>query len=101
MNLLLNAMEAMADTPAGERRLFIRTNVNGNESVETSVMDSGRGIPAEALPRLFQSFFTTKESGMGLGLAIAHSIIDAHHGRILGEKQSERRRHFPVRPSDP
>ena len=85
MNLLLNAMEALADTPTGERRLFIRTKLNGNESVETSVIDSGRGIPAEALPWLFESFFTTKESGMGLGLAIARSIIDAHHGRIFAE----------------
>ncbi len=85
MNLILNGMEAMADTPAAERRLFIRTNVNVSDTVETSVIDSGRGISPEKLPRLFESFFTTKENGMGLGLAIARSIIDAHHGRIFAE----------------
>jgi PAS domain S-box-containing protein len=89
MNLLLNAMEAMADTPAAKRRLFIRTNLNGNDTVETSVTDSGCGIPPEKLPRLFESFFTTKQNGMGLGLAITRSIIDAHHGRIFAENNPE------------
>jgi two-component system, LuxR family, sensor kinase FixL len=85
MNLLLNGMEAMADTPESERRLLVRTAANGERRVEVSVTDSGRGIPLEKLPRLFESFFTTKESGMGLGLAIARSIIDAHHGHIVAE----------------
>ena len=88
MNLILNAMEAMAEMPETERRLFIRTATNGQRSVEVSVTDSGRGIPPEKLPRLFESFFTTKENGMGLGLAIARSIIDTHHGRISAENNS-------------
>jgi two-component system sensor kinase FixL len=57
--------------------------------VVISVIDSGRGIRPEKLPRLFDSFFTTKENGMGLGLAIARSIIDAHHGRIFAENNSD------------
>jgi two-component system sensor kinase FixL len=89
MNLILNGMEAMADTPESERRLFIRTAANGKQRVEISVTDSGAGIPMEKLPRLFDSFFTTKKTGMGLGLAIAHSIIDAHHGRISAENNSD------------
>ena len=89
MNLILNGMEAMVDTPESERRLFVRTVTNGRRRVEVSVTDSGRGIPPEKLPRLFESFFTTKENGMGLGLAIARSIIDAHHGRISAENNSD------------
>jgi len=57
--------------------------------MEISVTDSGQGIPAEKLTRLFESFFTTKENGMGLGLAIARSIIDSHQGRIFAENNSD------------
>jgi two-component system sensor kinase FixL len=89
MNLILNGMEAMAEIPAAERRLYVRTAMNGQRRVEISVSDSGRGIPQDKLPRLFDSFFTTKENGTGLGLAIARSIIDAHHGRIFAENNSD------------
>lgn len=90
MNLVLNAMDAMNETPENERQLFVRIATNGQKRVEVSVTDSGRGILPERLPRLFESFFTTKESGMGLGLAIARSIIDAHQGHILAENNSDR-----------
>src|SRR5947199_3727516 len=89
MNLILNGMEAMADTPETDRRLLVRTATNGERRVEISVTDSGPGIPLEKLPRLFDSFFTTKEDGMGLGLAIARSIIDAHLGRISAENNAD------------
>jgi PAS domain S-box-containing protein len=89
INLILNGMEAMAATPEAERCLFIRTATNGERRVEISVTDCGQGIAAEKLPRLFDSFFTTKESGMGLGLAIARSIVDAHQGRIFAENNSD------------
>jgi PAS domain S-box-containing protein len=89
MNLLLNGMEAMTDAPDSERRLFVRTTTNGQRRVEVSVTDSGVGIPADKFPRLFESFFTTKENGMGLGLAIARSIIDSHQGRIFAENNSD------------
>jgi signal transduction histidine kinase len=82
-------MEAMADTPESERRLYVRTATNGQRRVEISVTDYGRGIPPEKLPWLFDSFFTTKETGMGLGLAIARSIIDAHQGQIFAENNSD------------
>jgi signal transduction histidine kinase len=89
MNLILNGIEAMADTPEAERRLLIRTATIAERRVELSVIDSGKGIPREKLPRLFDSFFTTKEDGMGLGLAIARSIIDAHLGRISAENNAD------------
>ena len=89
MNLILNGMEAMADTPETDRRLLVRTATNGERRLEVSVTDSGRGIPPEKFPQLFDSFFTTKEDGMGLGLAIARSIIDAHGGRISAENNSD------------
>src|SRR2546423_1758711 len=89
MNLILNGMEAMTDTPEADRRLLVRTATNGERRLEVSVTDSGPGIPLEKLPRLFDSFFTTKEDGMGLGLAIARSIIDAHRGRISAENNAD------------
>ena len=89
MNLILNGLEAMADTPEAERRLYVRAVTNAERRVEIAVTDSGKGIPPEKLPRLFDSFFTTKENGMGLGLAIARSIIEAHQGLIFAENNSD------------
>ena len=84
LNLLLNAVDAMADTPESQRRLAVRTaHVAGG--VEVSVTDAGHGIVPEQLPRLFDSFFTTKKDGMGMGLSIARSIVEAHGGRIWAE----------------
>jgi signal transduction histidine kinase len=98
-------MEAMADTPGPRRRLCVRTGTNEKRRVEISVTDSGGGISPEKLPRLFESFFTTKENGMGLGLAIARSIIDAHQGRIFAENNSDSGATFrfdlPVRDGGP
>jgi PAS domain S-box-containing protein len=104
INLILNGMEAMTDTPAAERQLYVRTMTNGQRRVEISVTDSGKGIPPEKLPQLFESFFTTKENGMGLGLAITRSIIDSHQGQIFAENNSDVGATFrfdlPVGPGD-
>ena len=81
LNLILNAMDAMEKTNAPERNLELRTKREG-DAVVVSVSDRGTGISPEAIPQLFESFFTTKSDGMGLGLSIAKSIVNAHQGRI-------------------
>jgi signal transduction histidine kinase len=82
LNLIVNGMDAMADIHVSRRRLLVRTARAGGD-VEVSVTDAGHGIPAERMPRLFESFFSTKQHGMGLGLSIARSIVEAHGGRRI------------------
>jgi signal transduction histidine kinase len=84
INLALNGMEAMAATPAGRRRLTIATRSRGSRVV-VRVSDTGHGIAPADRPRLFESFFSTKEHGLGLGLSICRSIIEAHGGRIAAD----------------
>jgi PAS domain S-box-containing protein len=79
VNLAVNAMQAMTQSP--ERRLVFRTALEGG-AVVCAIEDSGPGIPADDFGRLFESFFTTKDGGMGMGLPICRSIIEAHGGRI-------------------
>ncbi len=81
----MNAMDAMSNQPNEKRRLIVRTNHTGDGTVELSVSDSGPGIEPDSLPRLFESFFTTKPSGIGMGLSISRKIVEAHHGRIWAE----------------
>jgi len=87
LNLILNGMEAMSES-SKNRRLTMRTAYDGKGNVEVAVADSGPGIPPDRLPRLFDSFFTTKTHGMGLGLSIVRSIVEAHGGRIWAENNS-------------
>ena len=88
LNLLINGMDAMVGTPAGQRQLNLRTVHREDGDVEIVVADSGSGINAADISRLFDSFFTTKEKGMGLGLALCRSIVQAHRGRIWAENSS-------------
>jgi two-component system sensor kinase FixL len=89
VNLLLNGMDAMAREPDSRRRLIVRTGIDGGETVEVQVSDTGHGIPKEILPRLFESFVTTRKDGVGLGLSISRSIIEAHGGRIQAENNRD------------
>lgn len=82
LNLLLNAMDALETTAAAGRSILVRTRVSGRSRIEVVVSDTGAGMTAEQLAHAFDSFFTTKEGGMGLGLSIARSIVQAHGGTI-------------------
>ena len=82
LNLIVNGMQAMMDQPETARRLTVRTSLKDGRTVAVSVSDTGHGVPPDKLVRIFESFFTTKKDGMGLGLSIAQSIIHAHGGRI-------------------
>jgi len=85
VNLIRNATEAMS-VREGERRLTIRTAPTGDGMVEVAVGDSGPGCDDETLARLFNPFFTTKSAGMGLGLSISQTIVEAHGGRMWAER---------------
>jgi signal transduction histidine kinase len=89
LNLVLNGMEAMAGLPAEKRQVVVRTGPVDNGTVKIAVADSGPGIPINSLPKLFEPFFTTKKEGMGMGLSIARTIVEAHHGQIWAENNSE------------
>jgi signal transduction histidine kinase len=89
VNLCINAMDAMEDTDPARRRLGVRTLVLPGGAVEIAVTDHGPGILPEQLPRLFDSFFTTKAHGMGLGLSITRSIVEAHGGTLSARNRSE------------
>ena len=82
LNLVMNAVEAMSEMSDGPRELLIRTRVNASGEIVVAVRDSGPGIAPENLGRLFTPFYTTKPQGMGMGLAISRSIIEAHGGRL-------------------
>src|SRR3984957_9623252 len=89
LNLLLNAVEAMGSVEAAPRELLISTRQD-HKGVVVAVHDSGPGIDPEQLDRIFNSFYTTKPSGTGMGLAICRSIIDAHGGRLWAEANEPR-----------
>ena len=82
LNLIVNAIEAMSSTREGSRELLISTGKDGSDAVLVVVRDSGPGLDPEGLGRLFDALYTTKPGGMGMGLSICRSIIEAHGGRI-------------------
>jgi signal transduction histidine kinase len=91
LNLLLNASESMSGNPARDRRIEVVVTVADDEgAVRVSVLDCGKGIAADQLERVFDPFFTTKDGGMGLGLAISHSIVAAHGGRLWATNRPDR-----------
>jgi signal transduction histidine kinase len=89
LNLAMNAIEAMHSTPA-PRVLTVKSELNAPNEVQVSIEDSGRGISPSDVPRVFQAMFTTKPTGMGMGLSICRSIVEAHGGRIWASPGSQR-----------
>jgi signal transduction histidine kinase len=85
LNLVINAFDAMRDTPISNRKVAIATQPNEDGTVRISVRDYGLGISEEMRDRLFDPFFSTKTEGLGMGLAIVRSIIESHGGTITAE----------------
>jgi signal transduction histidine kinase len=90
LNLLVNAIEAMSGMSEGPRELLISTRKTGSEAVLVAVHDSGPGLAPDSIDRLFESFYTTKSGGLGMGLSICRSIIEAHQGLLWASASSPR-----------
>jgi signal transduction histidine kinase len=82
LNLIVNAVQAMSSVSARSRKLLIGTGKDTSGGVLVAVRDSGPGVSPESFDRLFDAFYTTKPGGMGMGLSICRSIIEAHGGRL-------------------
>jgi C4-dicarboxylate-specific signal transduction histidine kinase len=90
LNLILNAVEAMGSVQERPRELLISTGKTQANSILVGVRDSGPGIDPEHVERVFDAFYTTKQSGVGMGLSICRSIVEAHGGRLWAEANESR-----------
>ena len=86
LNLVVNGIDAMNDTPTASRIINIRTSRVG-EFAELSVSDRGLGIPQDRLKKIFEPFFSSKDDGMGMGLSITRTIVEAHRGRTWAKNR--------------
>jgi two-component system sensor kinase FixL len=89
LNLLLNAFDSMKDSPADERRVVVRLEQDGDHLEKVTVSDRGHGLSGDNLEKIFEPFYTTKRDGMGMGLTISRSIIEAHGGRLWAENNPD------------
>jgi two-component system sensor kinase FixL len=88
LNLVMNAAEAMSQIPPEQRRIILRTHATDNH-IQVTVRDFGPGIDSAKLRDIWQPFFTTKDAGLGIGLSVCTSIIQAHGGRIWAENNPD------------
>ena len=86
LNLIINGMDALSSTPVSDRKIEVRT-IRDRKEAELSVSDNGPGIAEDEIKEVFEPFYSTKPQGMGMGLSIVRSIIEAHDGRITAENQ--------------
>jgi signal transduction histidine kinase len=96
INLIVNAIDAMELQDKSQRRITVRT-ARDRDFAEIEIVDSGPGIPADKLGEVFEPFYTTKPSGMGMGLSIARTIVEAHDGQISVENHKGRGALFRIR----
>jgi two-component system, LuxR family, sensor kinase FixL len=94
LNLLLNAMDAVSSVSPSERAVAVESEVTPARTVHVAVEDSGDGVPHNAIERVFEPFYTTKSNGMGMGLSIAKSIVESHHGSIWVSRSTRRGARF-------
>ncbi|MFL9919047.1 AAA family ATPase [Paraburkholderia fungorum] len=90
LNLIVNAVEAMSATSMGPRELLVGTAADSSNGVAITVRDSGPGLPATDVKRIFDPFYTTKAHGLGMGLSICRSIVEAHGGRLWASANTPR-----------
>ena len=90
LNLLLNAFDAMKDCPTGERTIVVQAARNGGSMVEIAIRDRGTGLATDKLDKIFQPFYTTKSEGLGMGLSISRSIVEAHGGTLRAKNNPDR-----------
>jgi two-component system sensor kinase FixL len=88
LNLILNGMDAHEGLTDGKRSVTVQARLENTDIVEIAVVDAGHGIPDDRMGKLFEPFFTTKSQGMGIGLAISHTIIKAHGCRLWAENNA-------------
>jgi C4-dicarboxylate-specific signal transduction histidine kinase len=97
LNLIVNALDAVEALPPAERRIVISTRLDKRNDVEMSVRDFGGGLPQDRPDKVFDHFFSTKQKGMGMGLAIVRSIVESHGGTITAENAPDRGARMTVR----
>ena len=96
LNLMMNGIEAMTGLDSEPKRLVIRSVLPNPGELLISIIDTGPGIDAENAGRLFAPFFTTKPHGIGMGLRVSRSIIEAHGGRLWADKNEPRGATFHI-----
>jgi C4-dicarboxylate-specific signal transduction histidine kinase len=94
LNLIMNALDAVEALPPAERRIIVSTRSLNGEAAEVSVRDFGAGLPKDRPDKVFDHFFSTKQTGMGMGLTIVRSIIETHGGKITAENAPDRGARF-------
>jgi C4-dicarboxylate-specific signal transduction histidine kinase len=97
LNLIINALDAVEQLPPSERRVIISTRSDKGDVAEVSVRDFGTGLPKDRPDKVFDHFFSTKQKGMGMGLPIVRSIVEAHGGAIIAENAPDRGARMVVR----